>query len=194
MPPNFNPYQATKTAITEVKPVLEEIELASVPHRILARVVDFLLITAVAVAIVILIAFVLYYSGNIDADFLEFMASEIEEDSSLFTLNLTNPWIWIGVATTHTMFLALHGALLHRYGQTIGKRIMKIAIVDADTHEVVPLPRLFVFRYLIWDFPLLFFEVMYWIIRILDLCFGLRKNRRTLHDLTANTIVIKVAD
>ena len=71
---------------------------------------------------------------------------------------------------------------------------MKIAIVDADTHEVVPLPRLFVFRYLIWDFPVLFFDVMHWIIRITDLCFGLRKNRRTLHDLTANTIVIKVAD
>lgn len=194
MPPNFNPYQATKTAIIEIKPALEEIELASIPDRILARVVDSLLITAVAIAIVLLIAFVLYYSGDIDADFLEFLTSEIEEDSSLFRLNLTDPWIWIGVATTHTIFLALHGALLYRYGQTIGKRIMKIAIVDADTHEVVPLPRLFVFRYLIWDFPVLFFDVMHWIIRIADLCFGLRKNRRTLHDLTANTIVIKVAD
>ena len=194
MPPNFNPYQATKTAIIKVKPALEEIELASIPDRVLARVVDSLLITAVAIAIVLLVAFALYYSGDIDADFLEFMTSEIEEDSSLFRLNLTDPWIWIGVATTHTIFLALHGTLLYRYGQTIGKRIMKIAIVDADTHEVVPLPRLFVFRYLIWDFPVLFFDVMHWIIRITDLCFGLRKNRRTLHDLTANTIVIRVAD
>ena len=91
MPPNFNPYQATKTAIIEVKPALEEIELASIPDRILARVVDSLLITAVAIAIALLIAFVLYYSGDIDADFLEFLTSEIEEDSSLFRLNLGIP-------------------------------------------------------------------------------------------------------
>lgn len=195
MPPNFNPYQATKTAITEVESALEEFELASVSERILARVVDYLLLTAVALTVALLIVLVLYSSGVIDADLLrEFMSSQLEEDSSLFTLNLTDPTLWIGVATTHVMFLALHGALLYRFGQTIGKRIMKIAIVDADTHEVVPLTRLFVFRYLIWDFPALFFSVVNWIIRITDVCFGLRKNRRTLHDLTANTIVIKVTD
>lgn len=114
------------------------------------------------------------------------------DDLSLIRLNLLDPTIWAGIIGIHFIFLALHGYLLHRYGQTIGKRLLKIAIVDADTCERVPLPRLFVFRYLIWDIPALSLDLINWAIRILDLCFALRQDRRTLHDMTANTIVIKV--
>lgn len=109
-----------------------------------------------------------------------------------FSFNLFNPLMWGAIIVNQGVFLALQGVFLHKYGQTIGKRLLKIAMVDADTHKKVPLPQLFVLRYLIWDIPALTFSLVNWTIRIVDLCFGLRKNRRTLHDMTANTIVIKV--
>lgn len=110
----------------------------------------------------------------------------------LFALNMFNPHIWIEVLLYRGLFLALNGVLLHRNGQTIGKRLLKIAMVDADTYERVPLARLYALRYLIWSIPYLINSVLDVIIFIVDLSFGLRKDRRTLHDMTANTVVVKV--
>lgn len=193
MSTTFNPYQAPKTAITDGEPAFDEIELATVFERVLARVIDYLLNTVVAITLFVTAVIVMIFSGGVGAAFLEGVLPDPANDPALLQFNLTNPFLWLSVVLTHAIFLALHGVLLHRYGQTIGKRLMKIAIVDAETHEVVPLPRLFVFRYLIWDFPALFFGLINWLIRIIDVCFGLRENRRTLHDMTANTVVIKVA-
>ena len=178
-----------------MQPVLGEVELATLQQRILARVIDSLLLTVVTLVVVVVIVLCLmlfaFGAGWINAENIENLISIIPDDSEVFGFNLFDPTIWVGIIITHSMFLALQGVLLHRYGQTIGKRLLKIAMVDADTHEIVPLPRLFVYRYLVWDIPALFFTPINWIIRIVDLCFAFRNNRQTLHDMTANTIVIQ---
>ena len=190
MSTTYNPYEAPKTDFPEELSESEGYELATIVERALARVIDFLLRSFVSVVLVVILLLGAFFAGVFHEEppiWLEF-----EQDPNLFVLNLFNPILWISIVATHVIFLLLHGVLLHRYGQTIGKRLLKIAIVDADTYEKVPLPRLFVLRYVIWDIPALFIGLVNWIIRIVDLAFGLREDRRTLHDMTANTIVIKV--
>ena len=195
MPTTYNPYQAPKSDLTELHPAdpaADKIELATIVQRLCARVIDYVLLVLVQISLLVIIVVIGFLFGAFDLNFWEEVLSRVEEDPPLVSLNLLDPYFWSGVILTHVIFLVLHGVLLHRKGQTIGKMLLNIAIVDADTHEVVPLPRLFVMRYLIWDIPALFFSLINWAIRIIDLCFGLREDRRTLHDMTANTIVIKV--
>lgn len=198
MSKTFNPYAAPESLFTEVQSELDEIELATIGQRVLARIIDALILGFAQLVLAIIVIVVAFLVGALSLPQLEAIAGgtfsvQVEDDYSLFSLNLFDPILYIGIVITHGLFLALHGVLLHRFGQTIGKRILKIAMVDADTYEIVPLPRLFVLRYLIWDIPALFYPLVNWIIRIVDLAFGLREDRRTLHDMTANTIVIKVA-
>ena len=76
--------------------------------------------------------------------------------------------------------------LLHKTGQSVGKKVMNIQVVDATTLQTVGSTRSFLFRslvtiLLIYIFPLYF---------IIDYLFGLGKKRQTLHDLIAKTTVI----
>lgn len=191
----YNPYRAPKSEFTEVQLESDEVELATISHRIFARVIDYCILGTIASVVAIILMLVALFVVGFSEENLEALDALLptwRELYRFFTLNLLNPWVWGEIIITHLVFLAVQGVLLHKYGQTIGKKLLKIAIVDADTHKLVPLPRLFVLRYLIWDIPALFVSVINWAIRITDLCFGLRENRRTLHDMTANTIVIKV--
>ena len=173
---------------------MDEYELTSIMDRVLARVIDYLLSTVTVVTVLVIIVLIAILTDAIDWGYIEnALGIYLEEELELVAINFLDLAIWIGILGTYLIFLLLHGVLLHRYGQTIGNRLLNIAIVDAETLVLVPLPRLFVLRYLIWDLPVLIFFVINWIIRVIDLCFGLRESRRTLHDVTANTIVIKVA-
>ncbi|MXZ44103.1 MAG: RDD family protein [Gammaproteobacteria bacterium] len=194
----YNPYQAPKAGLTEVKPDVP-VELASIVQRVLARVIDNLILSFVAFVIILFVAMIalilMLVFGGIDEDSfaeLETWSGLIEQYQNPFDFKFFNLFILGSIIVNQGLFLAIQGVFLHRYGQTIGKRLLKIAMVDAETHEKVPLPQLFVLRYLIWDIPAFVYSPVNWIIRVVDLCFALRKNRRTLHDMTANTIVIKV--
>lgn len=194
MSTTYNPYQAPQTELTEARLETDEVELDTIPQRIFARVIDNLILSTIAVVVAVVLLLVVFIFIGLSEENLDSLDDLLQTSNSItfFTINLFNSVIWFGIIVTHVVFLAIHGVLLHKYGQTIGKRLLKIAMVDADTLEIVPLPRLFVLRYLIWDIPALFFTLINWAIRITDLCFGLREDRRTLHDMTANTIVIKV--
>lgn len=52
------------------------------------------------------------------------------------------------------VMLALNGYLLFTRGQSIGKLLTKIQIVDFESGGLLPFLRVFVFRYL-WTLPLL---------------------------------------
>ena len=190
MSTDFNPYQVPSSDFLETESDAEDYELATIVERVLARVVDALILGFTSTVFLFILGlgvlFRAFLRGEEPPDL-----SWLPDTSNVFSLNLFDPIIWISICTTHVLFLVLHGVLLHRYGQTIGKRLLRIAIVDADTYEKVPLPRLFLLRYLIWDVPALFFTLVNWIVRIVDLAFGLNQDRRTLHDKLANTIVIK---
>ncbi|MEZ6093475.1 MAG: RDD family protein [Pirellulaceae bacterium] len=96
------------------------------------------------------------------------------------------------------VFLALNGYLLAKRGQTIGKLVTKIQIVDARYGNLLPFLRVYVLRYL-WPFP---FQVLaylipgktddlifYWIV-LIDVLVIFDSNRRCLHDYIAGSQVV----
>lgn len=85
--------------------------------------------------------------------------------------------------------LLLHSYLLYFYGQTIGKRIMGIAIVNS-ANKVPGYNRIIGLRYL----PFLLVRYIQEIspLILVDILFIFRGDRRCLHDLLAGTRVIDV--
>lgn len=85
-------------------------------------------------------------------------------------------------------FFALHGYLLSRYGQTIGKRILGIAIVTMD-NRIPPFFPLITQRYLTQWFAGMI-PVIGLLLRLVDILAIFRPDRRCIHDHLAKTKVI----
>lgn len=88
------------------------------------------------------------------------------------------------------MFFVLHGFLLQQYGQTIGKRIIGIAIVTLDNQKPAFLPLIlqrYVSQWLMGMVP-----VLGVLLRLADILFVFRDDRRCIHDWIAKTKVIDV--
>ncbi|AYC33231.1 RDD family protein [Pseudomonas cavernae] len=85
-------------------------------------------------------------------------------------------------------FLLVNGLLLKRYGQTVGKRLLKLAIVDLDGNTPAFLP-MYLKRYLLWG-AIVYVPVIGWLLVLIDCLFIFRGDRRCLHDLTASTRVV----
>ena len=78
---------------------------------------------------------------------------------------------------------------LSRYGQTVGKRLLKIRIVRSNG-ERASLGRIFLLRYL----PMMLLgkiPLVGLILVLTDILFIFREDRRCLHDMMADTIVVK---
>ena len=94
-----------------------------------------------------------------------------------------------GTITIFGAYALLNGYFLVNRGQTLGKMLLRIRIVDAESTEIVSFWRVFVLRWLVW--------VIIGLIPILSLAalinpfFIFKKQRRCLHDYLAGTIVIK---
>lgn len=86
------------------------------------------------------------------------------------------------------IFFVLHGFLLQQYGQTIGKRIMGIAIVTMDNQKPAFF-MLIVQRYLSqWVMGMV--PVIGILLRLVDILAIYRPDRRCIHDHLAKTKVI----
>ncbi len=86
------------------------------------------------------------------------------------------------------MFFALHGLLLHRYGQTLGKRMLGLAIVMADGQRP-SFSHLILNRYLPqWIAGLV--PMVGPLLSMIDVLFIFRDDKRCVHDLIADTKVI----
>ena len=106
--------------------------------------------------------------------------------TQFFQLIPTDAWMMMVVYVV--IMLAIQGYLLAKSGQSIGKRIAKIKIVDATNDTQVSLLRAFTLRTVVFIlFTILFFPF----ITIVDSLFILGQKRQTLHDKLAKTRVIK---
>lgn len=86
------------------------------------------------------------------------------------------------------VMLVIQAVLISKTGQSIGKRLAKIQIVDQTDHSLVSLWRGFTLR----SFVFIFLNVVLFpFITVLDYAFGLSQKRQTLHDKLAKTKVIK---
>ena len=88
------------------------------------------------------------------------------------------------------IFLGLHGYLLHKYGQTIGKRLVGTRIVSATDGTILPLGKIFGLRFVPIQITSLI-PVVGNFIGLIDVLFIFRNDRRCLHDFIAGTKVIK---
>lgn len=87
------------------------------------------------------------------------------------------------------IFLGLHGYLLSKYGQTIGKRLVGTRIVSATDGTILPLGKIFGLRMVPIQLGSLI-PVIGNVIGLVDVVFIFRNDRRCLHDLIAGTKVI----
>ena len=164
-------------------------ELASRTRRLVATLIDMVLVPTLSVALVLI-------TGTTE---------DAEDYLSLAGLALSI----LGLSIV--AYLLLNGISLWRHGQTLGKRLLKIALAQPNKMDtgsgntkVPALWRLVCLRALF--FPILFFIpflvlappfTAFWIISAIacvDQLFIFTTNRRTLHDLLSGTIVVKVTN
>ena len=174
----------------------EEYELAGRGQRLVAVLLDGLIF-----AVVILISILIFGFGvaelllGMPPEMLEGTADSLESfDPSLdpMAFNLFDWTVWTPLAIEIGIYFLINGYLLHTRGQSIGKLVMKIAIVDFETREVVPLPRIILRRYLLFDVPLLINYFLSVIVTLVDTLSIFRKDCRMIHDLAAGTVVVRV--
>ena len=96
------------------------------------------------------------------------------------------------VMGNYIIFFGLNGYLLFKQGQTIGKRLVKVQIVDTSG-ELPEIGRLIVMRYLLFGL-LGSIPGIGSIAGLVDILFIFREDRRCLHDLAAGTWVIDVGE
>lgn len=87
------------------------------------------------------------------------------------------------------IMLFIQGFLLHKYGQSIGKKLLGIKVVDLQTEANPGVVRAFVLRSLVFILPTLYTLPLF---SIIDYLFSIGKKKQTLHDKLAKTKVIKV--
>jgi uncharacterized RDD family membrane protein YckC len=87
-----------------------------------------------------------------------------------------------------SIFLILNGSFLANYGQTIGKRIMKVKIVDMEGKQVGFL-KLYSLRYLVFSL-ISQIPVAGGLLSLLNILFIFGKERRCLHDRITGTKVM----
>ena len=164
-------------------------ELASIGTRVLAKIIDLLLwLPAAAIPSFFLqanqIGELSEIQQKMQAATTATQASELQ--AQLFQLIPTEAWTTMAVYLV--IMLGIQAFFLAKSGQSIGKKITKIKIVDVESNEQVSLMRVFTLRSVV--FIVLNVLAMPFI-TIIDHVFGLSEKRQTLHDKLAKTKVIK---
>ncbi len=96
----------------------------------------------------------------------------------------SNPPNPIASAVQILLFLVIYVWLWHRDGQTPGKKLSRIRVVDATTLQNAPY----------WKLTLRFIGYFLSLITVIGFFIGLlRKDKRALHDLISGTAVIRVS-
>jgi len=87
------------------------------------------------------------------------------------------------------VYLTMHGYLLSKYGQSIGKKLVGIKIVDHQTNALLPLSQIVTKRLApVWVATLV--PVIGNILVLADSLSIFRSDRRCIHDLIAGTKVV----
>lgn len=197
-----NPYQPPRAELEGEGTLQTPGDLASVGRRIVARCIDLGLwyISFVVVGVIVALLWMFAFSSTSESSTEDFekVLEELEElvvpkvTSWKDLFNVHKPLFYIVLIFGQTVFLALQGYSLATRGQTIGKRILNIAIVDRDSRKLLPLRKLYLKRYFLFESIFILSDLLLLVFRLVDLLFLARDDRRTIHDMVANTIVVKV--
>ncbi|MBX9868647.1 MAG: RDD family protein [Burkholderiaceae bacterium] len=94
----------------------------------------------------------------------------------------------ISILLALIVYLVVNGKLLSQYGQTVGKKLLKIKIVRTDGSPV-DLKRIVLYRYLPAQLILLV-PVIGNFLSLINVLFVFRSSRQCIHDQIADTKVI----
>jgi len=182
-------YQNSPIQKVTVNKAASSSELASIGSRILAKVIDLLLwLPAFALP-----SFffnhdqqgqLLALQHNLQAADTSNQMTQLQKE--LFTLIPMEAWA--AMALYIFIMLVVQAIMIAKSGQSIGKKLARIKIVDANNNGPVSLFRAFTLRSVLFIFLT---ALLFPFINIFDFAFGLHKKRQTLHDKLAKTIVIK---
>jgi len=152
----------------------------SVP-RLFAAVVDLCLVFIIDLGI-------LYFIGRFyNESLVNFLMGRTPDISKTLLFSIMLIFLLGGVLT----YLVLNCYLLHRRGQTLGKAMMRIRIVDMHG-EALPCWHIVLKRFLPY-WAVLFIPVIGEFLFVLDVIPALLPKRRCIHDLIAGTKVIEVS-
>ena len=142
--------------------------LAGRGRRLVATLIDMLLVPALTVLLV--------------------MITGVMEHAEAYRNSM---WMLNVFLLAVVSYLILNGYWLLTRGQTVGKRVMGVAIVATVSGKRAAFWKLVCIRALF--FPLLFVVIspVLALLPIIDQGFVFRKNRRCVHDLAAGTSVVK---
>ncbi|SDC03912.1 RDD family protein [Acinetobacter boissieri] len=157
-------------------------ELASISSRALAKVIDltFWFVTA---------TIPYFFLSTESLKKIETLNGNFSKAAQDQIMQLIPNQAWFAMLIYIVIMLTIQAFLLNKYGQSIGKLITKIKIVDQINEAKVPLTRIFLIRSV---FFIIFNIISIPLMSIIDYAFGLGKNRQTLHDRIAKTKVIKM--
>lgn len=165
-------------------------ELASIGKRALAKIIDLCLWIP---ASLILSAFLTNQQRLEISELQTKVMQHISQDQIEMAEKLSQQVLHLIPSTTWMMFFAYiilmligQAYLLHKTGQTVGKKVMNLQIVDSVSQQKVGITRSFLIRTLA-TILLIYILPLY---ALIDYAFGLGKKRQTLHDLMAKTTVI----
>lgn len=188
-----NPY-ATPTAQLRTSNDSSEIQLATRGRRLGAWLLDGLIFFIIFYFLAIIIfLFVMGAQGtDIDNTAVELNEFLNPSDFSLTSINLLDVYMYLQILIALGMYTLINGYLLHKRGQSLGKMMLNISIRDKDSMEVPPLSRILLKRYLIIDAVQLINVPLFLIVELVDMLSIFRQDKRMVHDMLANTVVIQV--
>ena len=175
-----NPYTAPQ-ATPELAPAPETLhtELASRWARLGASFIDFFVMLFVAIPI---IGLAFYYGINSESETLEGWIYDLDEATDSFL------WQAISSILLILVYIAINGYFLVKSGQTIGKKVLSIQIVDYQTNHLLSAGNVIGIRYVVT-------QILYNIpiFTIIDILFIFGTEKRCVHDIFAKSKVIKKA-
>ncbi len=117
------------------------------------------------------------------------MIAGVVEDAEDFSDNLWILWVFCLAVVSYLM---LNGYGLFTKGQTLGKKLLGIAIVASPSGDAVAFWKLVCVRALFFPISYLLVLPPLTLLSLLDQGLIFRGDRRCLHDLIAGTMVIKL--
>ncbi len=188
-----NPYAIPTARLSKKLARPTEIVLASRGERLLAYVLD-VLILSLGLFLGVMVGIIIMVNTSQNPQVvLEYIVEQSNSTTSSFwTINLLDRWVYLQVIAPLVLYFLINGYMLQTRGQTLGKSLMSIAIIDKDTKEVPPISTIFLRRYIPFNSMAIVNVLLQLLIFFSDAFSIFREDRRMLHDLAANTIVIKV--
>ena len=173
--PRLNPYEAPKSSVQAVQ--IDELPLASLWRRLFARLIDTTLLLVI--------------SMQVTDWLLQNWPVQVTNNQYINTFFWTSntSYIFLNLFVGIGVFAILNTYLLATRGQTIGKYLLKIRIVDHRSDEVPKLRFSLLLREGI-TMQLSLFGIMGMLIALIDVLFIFSPNRRCLHDYWSFTKVV----